>query len=567
MRKFNLIAIIVLLLASLTPACFGQGFNPATAPPWVYADNYGRWAFQGQAPNTYTFQNALVGACQVTNLNFSTRSTFYAFGDAVALAPVFIQDVNGANSEVVTPGSYLTPTDISCGPSLAPVNNHTTFNLLSGTGGLQEALNVVGASTNLSQATVIYLTPEWYKLVNSISSVNSTLASTVYPLGIIAAATCNAGAYVVDITTTPSTTYVCSALSSGSLVISGAAASFPNLRVTTNTAISAPTALTTVAATCATNGGGCITTATTGGTIPASSAYTLAASCVDPSGGETTISVDTAAGATVTTGATSGSTNSITVTSPAGCTVANGAVGWRLYMTAASGATLTEILYSPTPSFWSSVPLQNTFPVSTVIPIGASATITAIVTGTATIPTVNTAYPRTAGSSASYPPFTALGTVAAAATGTLGLVNIPTGALNALGRQLTVCGTGYATTNSTAGTLTFATTLASIPGVTSITPFTAVSGSTAASAQADNFQFCITFTTQVTGTSGKVETHGWVLYSLSGTAVGTPAMDTLQTASSAIDLTKQDQLAFTIKPTTTALTAAQLRQLSVVSTN
>jgi hypothetical protein len=189
------------------------------------------------------------------------------------------------------------------------------------------------------------------------------------------------------------------------------------------------------------------------------------------------------------------------------------------------------------------------------------------VTGTANIPTVNTAYPRTAGSSASYPPFTALGTVAAGATGTLGLINVPAYALNALGRQLTVCGTGYATTNSTAGTLTLATTLASIPGVTSITPFTAVSGSTAASAQADNFQFCITFTTSVTGTSGKVETHGWVAYSLSGTAPYTLAGDILQAASSTIDLTKQDQLAFTIKPTTTALTAAQLRQLSVVSTN
>lgn len=569
MRK--LFAVIVFLLASLTPA-FAQGFIGQGGPSWVFADQYGSWSLKGQTANTYTFSPAqAVNFCQVARTDNSDSPQFAAFSSSVGLAPVLIYDVNSANSEVVTPGSAYTNTSNTCGVNITASNQHKTFWLQSGTGGLQEALNAVGAST-ATYPTVIYLTPNWYKNVSAISSLNATLATSTTPNSIIAAAKCTSQAYVLDITTVPETTYVCTvaggagyAGTAGNLIQVGIGGSIPNARVTSYTNIAVPTALTTVAATCATNGGGCITTSTTGGSIPASGAYTLGATCIDSSGGETTLSVDTAGGATVTVGATA--TNTISVTSPAGCTAANGAAGWRLYMTAASGASLSEILYSPTPSFYLSYPSQNIFVASTVMPIGATATISAIITGTATIPTVNTAYPRTLGASTSYPPFPALGTVAAAATGTLGTINFQAGLLNALGRQITICGNGYATTNSTAGTLTLATTLASIPGVTSITPFTAVSGSTAASAQADPFDFCITYTTAKTGTTGNLEAHGWVLYSLSGTAVGTPAVDIITAVSSNIDLTKQDQLAFTIKPTTTALTAAQLRQVSIVSTN
>ncbi len=554
MRKVT--ALMTFLLALLAPAvAIAQGFLPAEAPPWVFADNYGRWAIQQQAANSYTFYPNLI--CQVTQLNFGNRPTFFAFSAAVGYAPVYINDVNATNAEVVTPSTAPINTQEACGPVIAPVNNHTTFTLSSGSGGLQEALNAIG-----SNARVIYLTPAWYGLIAGIAGQNATLAASVSPASVLAAATCASGPIVVDITTAPETQYTCSG---GKLAEIGAVAAFSNLRVSSYTNIAAPTALTTVAGTCATNGGGCITTATTGGTIPASAAYTLGATCVDAGGGETTLSVDTAGGATVTVGSTA--TNTISVTSPAGCTAANGAAGWRLYMTAASGASLSEILYSPTSSSYSGNPLQNTFVASTVMPIGATATISAIVTGTATVPAANTAYPRLSGASGSFPPFPALGTVAAGATGTLGLINVPAGALNVLGRQLTVCGNGYATTNSTGGTLTLATPLYSVPGVTSITPFTAVSGSTAASAQADPFDFCVTYTTAKVGASGQLEAHGWVLYSLSGTAVGTPAVDIITTVSSAIDLTKQDQIQFTIKPLVTALTAAQLRQLSIVPTS
>ena len=62
-----------------------------------------------------------------------------------------------------------------------------------------------------------------------------------------------------------------------------------------------------------------------------------------------------------------------------------------------------------------------------------------------------------------------------------------------------------------------------------------------------------------------MESHGTVCYNLAGDAVCVPAQDLIVAVSSAIDLTKQDQLEFTLTPTTTAITTggAQIRQLTV----
>lgn len=549
MRRF--VHLVLLLLAAiLTPVVsYAQGFITAGSPPWVYADNYGRFAIQGQNANTYSFTPSSI--CQITQLDFSNKPTFFAFSQTVGAAPVLIQDINSANSEVVTPGTLPTQTQSTCAVALSPSNSHTTFTLQSGTGGLQEAINAVGGSTQ-PIPTAIYLTPSWYKLIQSIASLNSTLAGSVTPQSVIANASCTAQAYVVDVTTSPATYYTCNG---SHLVASGATAGFPNLRVTSYTGISAPTALSTSAASA-----GLITSATTGGTIAAGT-YRLAVTYVDASGGETLISTDSASTATITT---TGSTSTISVTSPAAAT---GAVGYRLYMSAASGAAGSEILYSPSCSTVSSQPLQSVLVPATVCPIGATATISAVITGTADVPAIANAYPRAGGTSLSFPPFAAAGTVASAATATLGIVNFPAGYLNTLGRSLEVCGNGYATTNGTAGTITLATKLFSVPGVTSITPWSAVSGSIAASAIQVPIDFCVTYTTAATGSSGTLEAHGVVHYGLAGTAVDTPAMDAVFTVSSAVDLTKQDQLAITITPTTAGLTAAQLRQLNIYPSN
>jgi hypothetical protein len=530
MRKF-ISLIVALILAAIGAPVFAQTASAPFTAPLYYASSFGTWSLNGQSPNTYIFQGRSLCSSAAQNLNFFVFNTN---------APVWIADANTANSEVVTP-SAVTNTAGSCGITASTANNHYNFQLKSGTGGLQEAVNTLSGQVGLP--AIIALDRNWYAFAANVPGKT--------PQSIIAGITGNTGIVLQDITTSPATFY---SWNGTAYAFSAAVAGFPNLKVTSFTQIAAPTALSTAAA-----ANGLITTATTGGTIPASSTYRLAATYVDASGGETLISTDTASTATIATGSGT-ATNTLTVTSPAAAT---GAVGWRLYVTAASGAAASEILYSPT---CTGTQLQAVFVPTTVCAIGATATVTAIVTGTATIPSTGSAYPRTSGSSGILPPFTALGTVASAATGTLGVVNIPAGWMNTLGRSFEVCGNGYATVNGTTGTLTLAETLASIPGVTTITPFTVVSGTTTASAQIP-INFCITNTTAVTGTTGKLETHGWAIFGLAGTAVGSPVQDTVFTSSSTVDLTKQDQLAITITPTTTGITAAQLRQTSAYPSN
>lgn len=543
--------VAVTLLLTLCAVTVAQQNAP---PTWVFARAYGAWNIVGQSTNTFSFNG---GACQFTPQNASAQSqTFFVFsgtiGSTTVYNPVFIRDVSSSLNEVVTP-TATSNTQTTCSATLAPANTHVSYTLLSGTGGLQEAI------TNQLQVSPIFnviLDQYWYQQVLGMAGA----AGYTTPQAIIAAVTGSNNVGIVDTTTAPWTFYSWN----GSKYVPDS--STGGVPFTSLTAIAAPVALTTVAATCATNGGGCITTATTGGTIPASGAYTLGATYVTALGGETLMSIDTAAGATVTVGSTA--TNTITVTSPAAET---GAVGWRLWMTAASGATVTEILYA------SSCQSASTGQIvlNGVCAIGSPATITAIVTGTALAPTltgatpsVSSAFPVASGTTSplqamvSYPPFADQGTIATTVVQPIGEVNFPTGFLNTLGRHLKVHGTGYATTNGTTGTLTFSTQLWSLFGTTSITPFTAVSGTTTGSAVI-NFTFDIDYTVQVVGSSGKVETHGTICYNLAGTAVCTPAQDLIITNGSAIDLTKQNELDFYLKPTTTGTTHLQLRQLTV----
>jgi hypothetical protein len=541
MRKTLSFIVALVLAACGCAAGFAQSATTPFSSSVYQAANFGTWSIQLDSPNTYIFAGRTRCNSMANNIPFFDFSTS---------GPVWIQDSNTANSEVVTP-SAITQTAGSCGVTVSPANNHYTAWLRSGTGGLQEALNAIGGSSATVYPAEVWLDRNWYAQASNVPSTT--------PQAIILAATGNAGTFLVDITTAPNTYYL---WDGAHYVASGAQPAFPNNRVTSYTKIAAPTALTTVAATCLANAGGCITSTTTGGTIPANSAaYTLGATCVDATGGETTLSVDTAAGATVTPTGTA-STSTISVSSPAGCTAANGAVGWRLYMTANGGASLSEILYTPT---CTSTALQTVL--KSVCAIGSTATISAVVTGTATVPATTSAFPRTTGTSNSFPPFTALGTIATTATGTLGAVNLPAGYLNTLGRSLMFCGNGYATTNGTAGTVTLKMTVASIPGVTLITPFSVISPSIAASAIQLPINFCVTITTAATGATGTLEVHGWVDYGVAGTVVSSPAQDIIFTVSSTVDLTKQDQIAFTITPTTAGLTAAQLRQLTVYPSN
>ena len=535
--KRGLVALGVVLVLALS-ASFATA--QANLPPtWVFARAYNGWNIIGQQANTYTFNG---GACNYSPYNNGNSPSFFVFsgviGSTTVYYPVVITDSGDSQlkSEIVTPTS-TTQGSGSCGFAASTANSHTSFVLSSGTIGLQEA---IATQLQTSPTFNVILDQYWYSQIAALPGSPSGAS-------IIASVKGQTGVAIVDTTTTPWTYYNWNGTQY--VQANGGRTIYSSV-----TQVSAPTALSTSAAT-----NGLITTATTGGTIPASSTYRLGITYVTANGGETTISTESASTATIATGSGT-ATNTITVTSPAAAT---GAVGYRLYMTAASGSTLTEILYTPT---CTASTLQTVLP--GVCAIGSSATISAIITGTATVPSQNSAFPLSIGNSvpAALPPYPVVATISASATGTLATVNLPAGYLNTLGRTIRLCGAGFGTTNGTPGTLTVATTLASLPGVTTITPFTAISGTTTASAVV-SFKFCEEWTTTATGTSGTLEAHGTIFYNLAGTAVSTGAQDIITAASSTVDLTKQDQIAFTMVPATTAITTggAQLRQLTIQS--
>jgi hypothetical protein len=324
--------------------------------------------------------------------------------------------------------------------------------------------------------------------------------------------------------------------------------------------LAAPTAVSTSAATY-----GLLTTAATGGTIPASGTYRLGVTYVDAFGGETSLSIDTNALATIAVSA--GSTNTISLTSPAALT---GAVGYRVYMTAATGASLTEILYPVGNAAITGTAASASVLGSYGLPsfaIGTPVTINAIITGTAKVPAANTAYATGTISTipapvVSYPPFPPLGTIAAAATGTLGSINFLPGFLNTLGKTVRFKGMYYVTTNGTGGTITTELIVSSTVGVTSIIPFAVPSPAIGASTLTVSAVFEILLVTAAIGTSGTLEVHGFVDYNVAGTAVSSVAQDTVITVSSAVDLTKQLNLSFAHLNTTLGTTVSQLRQLT-----
>ncbi len=262
------------------------------------------------------------------------------------------------------------------------------------------------------------------------------------------------------------------------------------------------------------------------------------------------------------------------MTSPAGCTSANGAVGWRLYASAtSSGASLAELLTSPSWTPYQSYQLQAVLNTATVIPIGATATITALPSGTSKVPQVNTAFPRTIGASQSYPAFPSTSIAANTNVVPLGTINLPAGFMNTLGRSFQVCGHEYSVTG-TEGAITLQGTITTAGVVgTNSTLYTAAAVASTSTSAPISVNFCVTYTTvavstSATSTAGAIEAHGWQIVSLAGTAPGTVYQDIATSTVGSLNLWVQQQLAFNAVGDGTVVSATtQLRQLEVFPLN
>ena len=183
----RIVTTICLVLLVIAAPLFAQTANTPFPTPAFYASAFGTWSINGQSPNTYIFQGRNICTQSAQN------TVFFPFNTN---APIYIADQTTANSEVVTP-SAIVNTAGSCGVTVAPSNQHYTFALRSGTGGLQEAINAVHGSA-AAPATIL-LDRNWYVYAANVPGKT--------PQGILAAAVNGAGVVLQDITTAPNTFY------------------------------------------------------------------------------------------------------------------------------------------------------------------------------------------------------------------------------------------------------------------------------------------------------------------------------------------------------------------------
>jgi hypothetical protein len=189
LKRIRLSAFVFLAALACAPA-FSQNSSGQSFPQKQYwASDYGTWQIQSQTANTYTFFP--ISICTVPT---ASQGSFFPFNTN---APVYIKDSTAANSEVLLPSavtpSASNPSSAACGVTIAPVNNHYSFSILSGTAGLQEVLNQIPSST--AYTVEVDLDRNWYAAIGSVPGKTAA--------GTIASVTGSQAAYIVDKTVVP----------------------------------------------------------------------------------------------------------------------------------------------------------------------------------------------------------------------------------------------------------------------------------------------------------------------------------------------------------------------------
>lgn len=498
------------------------------------------------SPSSFTFP-AQVCTSALPNVRNASANAF----PAGVGATVKIFDATSANNETLSLATVpVTFAGGNCTINLVSASfTHLSYRLRSGTCGLREALADLGGAGG-----TVFVTQEFYD--------QGCSASTITGLSLTSGAGLQANQYIVDISNGQNTPFI--------------------LKGTSLSLTAAPTALTTAGGTAAT-----LQTATTGGSITNGAAIRAGITCVDAIGRETALSTDSAGTAVVTTGA--GSTNTITVTAP-GATGCPNSVGYRTYLTAAGGGTLTEILYAPSSS--ATVGNQCVASANSVIvsacALTSNSVVVSIITGTAGIPKTGVvsggsgatavgylparAMPPVPGFQMVYGPFPAITTVTTVQPAAE--VVIPAGFFGTLGQATQICLAGVGTPAAATVAGSFALTLGprQATGVQTIdnVPFTA--SSTWNPAAASNWTYCTIAVVAATGASGTIEAHTLTGFSTSATAGAVPPafgpqLDTTTAASSAIDLTQQAYLDVLLTASASSFTTFTVRQISFTPLN
>ena len=171
MKKF--LGLLIFACASLVQAQLPTG--------QIISSQY-QYVVNGYAANTYTFSPATCNASGPQG-----QLAFYTN------APITIVDGNPALTETVTP-SQVIYNGQTCALTIAPLNSHQLpWHIISGTGGLQEALNLNATSP---VGNTVILDAAWYQSVgtaNAQAVIASVQGSTQLSL--------------IDVTTAPNSAY------------------------------------------------------------------------------------------------------------------------------------------------------------------------------------------------------------------------------------------------------------------------------------------------------------------------------------------------------------------------
>ena len=302
--------------------------------------------------------------------------------------------------------------------------------------------------------------------------------------------------------------------------------------------------------------------ATTGGTY-ANANYQVKYTYINAVGGETTASaaLTIAGGATGT--AILGGTGAVALT---------GAVGFRVYISAAAGSTGYLLPATAANAISGAAGLVQCGPI-TCFKIGGGGwqSATPLTSALAISPTMNSAFGTVLAQPNVAPPqifqttFQSFGNVGSVTSSpvTAGLVTLPTGFLNYVGRTLRIKGNLVMTSSSNTGTITVAINLHSVYGHTSTVIFTAVTASFAAASAIITLNFESDWTVATSGAAGTIEAHGFMIYNEAAAAAGFVATDFINGASGACDLTAQNTIEVTVANATIQSTAGNLYQFIV----
>lgn len=163
----RLLLLAVLVGIALLALIVVHEAQAQTLPGQAVATQFGKWRVSGPGPeqgHPYQFPAAV---CVITAGRQGYTSPIFSTN-----APITIVDPDSSQTEVVTPSS-VSYTAQGCNVSITPAHQHSSFSIVSGTCGLQEAINA-----QQGQPSVVIITSDFNAMGCSTATITAAQGNT-----------------------------------------------------------------------------------------------------------------------------------------------------------------------------------------------------------------------------------------------------------------------------------------------------------------------------------------------------------------------------------------------------